>query len=579
MTSKKSTSTLRTVEYNGFGGMDRSEAFSGKGCLADVVNFRVCPDGSLKKRHAAVKMATLNSKPRAYRELDGGNALLLMNNRFGILNTESFTFSTVITVGTISGDAHIFCYAGKTLLLDGSELYVYENDTLTAVEGYAPLYGKDWDPIKCGEINERQNLASPHLRISYLIKNGSPTRFMFGLSASSIDAVYLNGVKVSAYQFPLEDGSMSASCGMTLADGDEITFCLTADGTESSRDMLTTSTRAAIFGAGGDRGADPSSVAFYREGSSAQVICTRRIDAYSFKDTLSAYPNAIPLYVTADDILTVGDGTAPINAVRRRGDRLLLFTLGETYALAESGGASSLSMISSYAGCSAKGAALSIQDSPVTVSEIGVLVWSPVSYDGDEYVAKCISHPIEGAFSEQFYSSTVAHLHRSRGELWFSDPSSDDKRIFIYNTLTGHWYSYSGISADSFFDAGGRIGFFSGRDAYVFDDSATEDTSDEVTTPIIASLTTGTVDFGDRESSKRLCKLSLTADPDTELDVTVKDALGNTVESKVTSSHGEGVGYADLRLSVPRSMHYTVTVTSPPSSSGRLRSLKLTATE
>jgi len=579
MQSTKNTSSppILSVEYDGFSGINRSEAYSGKGGISDIVNFRLTADGALRKRAGAVKVATLNSKPRAYCETDDGNALILMSNRFGILNTDSFSASTITTVGTFSGDADIFCYDGKMFLMDGSELYVYENNDLFPVQGYAPLYGKNWHPTSKGDVYQKPNLLSDKIRISYTVKEPNPSRFFFDQAVKSIDGVYVDGAFVNSSRFALEESASYASCGLDLATGSTVMFYLTVDNLK--RTKVTGMTRALLYGSSDGRGIDTSSVVFYNEGTLGTVACTRRIDTDEFADASMVYHGATAMYVTDDDILTVGDGTAVVNAVRRRGKKLLVFTARETFALTESDGISLMFPISSYAGCSTKGGALSIQDRPVTVSEAGILVWSPISYDNDEYVAECISAPIDGLTSPSFFRSSVAHLNRRTSELWFSDPMSADKRVFIYNTVSKQWYSYSGISADMFVEIKSKTGFFKENDLYVFDDDATDDSDGSTVSHISSYFSTGILNFGDTASTKRICRVSAAADPDSDLEISIRDDTGRMTSDLFSTSLNDKIGYAEKKLSIPRSRHYTVTATARSSAPVNIRYMKLTAVE
>lgn len=566
-----------TVSYNGFKGIDRSVRNTGSGILSDIVNFSVASDGSLKKRPGFSFKTTLASQPRAIYPMDGQEALLLAGNNFGVLDTESFSFSVKKFIPS-SDDASFFCYDGEVYLLSGNGIYVYRNGNMETVNGYAPLYGKEWDPIKCGEINEKQNLLSNRIRVSYRIPAELPSRFFSRLTIKSIDAVYINNESVASSRFVIADGALAIENGMTLTEGDEITFYLTVDSTPTEKSMLTSCVRAAVYGNNGERGADTSSVAFFRGENDGKIICTRRISRESYDSSSKVYPNAPALYVTSDDILTVGNGGAPVTAACRRGNRLLVFTENSAFALTESESSSYLFLLSDSDGCTSSDSALALRDTPVTVSSDGILIWSPSSYDSVGYTAKCISDPIVGLPSENFFRNAIAFPYIKKNELWFADPSSSDRRVFIYNFSLKCWYSYSWINADKFFDLNGVLGFFNGYDIFLFDSDGLYDEYSDATIFSSASFTVDSIDFGKFSKRKRLCRMKLQTVSGGTVSVKITDASGNISNMYLSDKGKESLGFIDTRTSpVTRSRYYSVNISCYGNDAPEIHSLSLIA--
>ena len=216
-------------------------------------------------------------------------------------------------------------------------------------------------------------------------------------------------------------------------------------------------------------------------------------------------------------------------------------------------------------------------DSPITVSESGILKWSPTRYDSAEYSATCISLPICGLPHAKFYSTSVIYPCRTRNEIWFTDPHSADKRVFIYNTLLDAWYSFCGIAAESFFEIGGRFGFFSGRDAFLFNDGAAADNDGSNTIPITVKLATGRITFGDFERKKRLFKLSMQTAPQNSFEISSTDASGYSVSLSTVDRSGEQPGYIEERINARRSRHYFLTLTGRSATPEQIIGITLTA--
>ena len=380
MTKKIQKSSCLVREYDGFEGIDRTKSSGG---MTDIVNFRLMTDKALRKREAAVQLTSLNGKPRAHYTRDDQNMLVLSGQEVILLNMSDLSQKRIGRV-TSSGDAQFFCYDSKTILIDGNELYVYRDESLSPLDGYAPLYGSDWHPTEKGRINQQMNLLSRHYRISYKISSDDPSLFLLDTMTDSVDAAYINGTKVSQNRFSVNDGGFSLSCSLPISAGSELTLYMTAHSYPYNHDALKGCTRATTYGEGNGRGADASSVAFYGGSDPTRVFCTRRIEKEDFAEAKKEYSSALSIYVTSSEIITVGDGSSPVTATCKRGGKLLLFTRDCTYVMNETDESSSLMTLSLAGGCSAPNGATPMGDSPVTVSDAGILQWTPVKYDSNE---------------------------------------------------------------------------------------------------------------------------------------------------------------------------------------------------
>ena len=562
-------------EYNGFDGIDRTPHSGG---LTDIVNFRLMADKTLKLREAAVRLTSLKDRPRAHYVCDSENLLILSGSRVYYLNLSDLSQKEIGTVLASEGDAQFICYNGKILLLDGDSFYVCGENGLYPVNGYAPLYGKGWHPVFKGRIHQNLNLLSRHYRLSYDINENNPTIFNLDVRSDRINAAYVNGIRANESKLTISDDGLSVSCELLLAAGSELTLYITAASYPPYRDEFKSCTAAETFGEIDNRGADVSSIVFCRGSNPSTVFSTRRIEKSDFDDAKLEYPNMMPIYVTRSDMMTVGNGKSPVTAMCKRGGKLLVFTPDNAYVMTEAGDSSSLVHLSSAGGCSISGAATAMGEYPITVSESGILKWSPVRYDSNEYVASCISLPIAGLPQPSFYTSAVVYNFKRKNEIWFTDPSSDDKRVFIYNSLLDIWYSFNGISADSFFDTGSLRGFFCENDIYVFDETSFFDNSGITPTPIIGKIVTGRINFGSFDCKKRLYKLALRTMQNCSLISEITDASGKSIRMLSSDTAGEQSGYIEQRVPAARSRYYTIAITNIPGKNSAISGMSLSAT-
>ena len=189
----KTQNALAKAEFRGFGGIDTKDVTGRGGKAADIVNFRVLPDGTLKKRCGYRRVASMPGKIRAM--LTGyfdGEFLgyVLADGQVFKLDFATGERTLIGSIGSISGDASIFYYLGNIFVIDGEEIYQLKDDEIISAEGYVPLFGKNWGSTYPGEINEPINLLNPRARISYIVSD-PPTIFLATLyDVVSVEAVY-----------------------------------------------------------------------------------------------------------------------------------------------------------------------------------------------------------------------------------------------------------------------------------------------------------------------------------------------------------------------------------------------------
>ena len=148
---KSAIGVERRHEY-GFGGIDRTaDGRRGDGLFsAEDLDFR--PDGSLVSRCGYRQLRELDGEFRGHFAL-GKMLYTVVGDLFEVTDTSDGSRIALGTLPTDSGHAEIFCFGGDIYVHDGTSLYRYDESALSKVEGYAPYYGKNWDPAYGGNIN------------------------------------------------------------------------------------------------------------------------------------------------------------------------------------------------------------------------------------------------------------------------------------------------------------------------------------------------------------------------------------------------------------------------------------------
>lgn len=552
--------TYDSVEFDGFDGINGSLAYSKKGSIKNMSDFRLRFDGAIEARCGFELFASLPGEVRAIHQLTENTMLVLVDHKLYSVDLPTRAINSIATVFTAFEHAFFFSFGGNIYLLDGSEIYKYYGGALTKVEGYVPLYGKGWDPSKGGDVFEPLNMLSSRARISYVTSTSSDTYFELPFSAKSIDAVFINKKASSLDDYTLVETGEGFTSKRACDAGDEVTVFITLKSTANIRSSIAKCEKAAAYGDGSE-GAYNISAAFYNGNDKSAIYPSRPISESDFEYCEKVYSNLSKIYVAQKNVAFANDGQSPITDVCQKDDGLMVFTADRAFMLRTfSNGQSSLARVSMSAGCSSPSGAVASGDTPVTVSRYGIFKWDPISYEEGEYRATCISRPINELLSASFFQSAIAHHHRKRGELWFCDPNDPDGTVFIYSIDAKAWFSFKGIGADNFFEYNGELGFFQENRMYIFSQSKTTDTSTTGEREITARLESGLISFEKWNQKKKLSRCLIRTSPGATVLFQVTDADGKSESYSLSDGSGEKVGYINKRLSLRRSRYYSFSI-------------------
>ena len=560
----KAYATERFDGFSGMGGVKNGEG--GRGAV-DIKNFRVGADGSLTKRCGFAPLLNLpNGEVRALQVVSDELALAVVGNAVYKIDLYYRTYSLHTSLASIGSDACFFHYDNTLYLLDGNELYFYENDEFTPVEGYVPLYGKEWDVFKNGEVHQSANAFSKRLRISFKFGESSPSYLSLPFAIESIDGGFVNGVRVGDSDLSLGSIDTQVALSKTYESGDvlEIFFSPKSDSFPNGRQKATAFTRAQSFGLG-TLGGDASSVAFFGGDDSSEICVTRSISHEDRTACESVYGDTLPLYLSLGDVTRINGGLSGITAACRCGSRLAVFSESSAYLLSESEtGEVKLYPISETSGCCVKDGAITLESSPVTMSKQGVLLWTPSKLYDEEYVAERIDTGID----ELIWADSVGALayYRAKNELWFYHRGG--RRVWIYNTELKCWYSFDGFYPDILFEIGEKMAFVSGYTVYAFSDEIFHDLASGAITPIEATLEAPPLFFGEVNRKKRLSRVMLMLSENEGATVTVMDDARGEVSVTMQSKAGSPIGHCETRLSCKRSRGYAFSISHNDADSG-----------
>lgn len=513
MSSIKKNGALADTVFDGFGGIDATSPFSDAAEAGDIENFRVLADGSLEKRCGFVPLAALSGEIRAVWSGNVGETFrifsLAAEHVFSV-DPDTGAASLLGDIGTSSGKASFFYFKGFLYLADGSSIYVVGDTSVSEACAYAPLIGKDWASAVVGEEYEPLNLATKHVRISYIVNDPPLIYLCTKYDVESIDAVYINGELITDTDRYYYHTSFQAVCVLNMSANDRVVLYLTlADYAFDSSDFLSCTNFTVYGGMNNSRlfawgGNEKNSLFFSSDPPDADAANCR-----------AQYGNCGKLYFPITNRFGVGDGRYRIMGLCRHYDRLLIFTDGDTW-MTNSADSAFLEYpavtVNSSHGCNSENGAVMCGNDPVSVGNGTILRWSAQTDELDECNAYSISKKADPLIPAEFFSRATVYYDAPRNELLLSDENDSDGTVWIYGLGKSAWYRFTGIGARFFFSAGKQVGFARGSALYVFSPSATHDVlADGTLSAINARYTSAALDFSQKRK-KRLRSISLTAD-------------------------------------------------------------------
>ena len=184
-------------------------------------NFKILPDGSLKKREGYSELFTATGSVEGLWGGRLGEHNLLAASIGGGLWIYDFDLSYSFQAGTIgTGRAAMFAFGGKLYILNGVDYYCYDGNTLSAAAGYAPLILIACDPSDgSGTLYEEINLLSLQRRQRFNT-NGSTRNFHFTeKNINKVDWVKFNGETLAsnAYTFSKTYGAITMTTAPAAA--------------------------------------------------------------------------------------------------------------------------------------------------------------------------------------------------------------------------------------------------------------------------------------------------------------------------------------------------------------------------
>lgn len=506
-----------TAVLTDFPGIDRAHLSDGGSAAADLCNFRPNSDGSIRKRCGYDHVLSLPAAPRAvytgYFEGEEVLYFLVGNSLYRRDPDDEYGYDFCGTVEREEGEAAFAVYRGSLFLFDGGEIYVKGDLYFDRVEGYIPLYGKDWDPYEGGEVYEAENRLTSRIRIRYQNREGRNTLY-FDRRVLSVNRVVLDGREDSTFSIELLASGMGCTSPL-FSTATVIELTLTPD-CDNEREAIAACTRLFVYGDAQDRrlvawrGTDRSVL------YGSQPVSDEAIEASGTDGSCLYFPHGASLYRV----------DAPVTAVSGYFERLLVFTASGAWAADSTD--RSWRQVSASVGCDKEGAAALCGNTTVTYFAGKLWSWKAKSDARNEFTATELSLPVAEIVSAMRPKAVSLVYYGARQELWISAAGDEHGSVLIYHTGLDRFYRFDGVFAEQMLGSMGEARFLYGMFLFEFREDCCSDYNGR---EITATYRGGWFDFGHPERTKHIVRCFSECDPN-----------GGTVTVRLFSERG--CGYA-----------------------------------
>ena len=504
MSDKKRSSARFSLKIDNFDGVNDGAKHKDPVGSSQIVNFRIDKNGSLKKRCGFKKIVETED------DIDGvWSGKLFGENKIIFVADSSiyeYTPAGVRLIGQIDGlsdsEYSIFFYDNCLYFLNSAGMYRLDELGFSTPICYAPLIGKDWPSGWIGPENEKKNLLSDYVRISYLIEENPVQYLRLTEKVEQVISVYKNGVLQGPDDYTLDNEFMvitptyinkgdvfeltlkyfSATDGLSL-DARSATQCTLLGGIEKKRPYLW----------GTDKG-------------DSVYVCKQLTTEQ--KSEAKRFISCVPFYVTEDDIIKVGTGNHKVMALSKHLGRTLIFTENDTWRSTDDGETALDSDgqnirisdmapigINTSIGVRTLGGVTLVGNDPISIGDHSLFRWTSNTDELDEQNAYPISSEIDPLINDKFREKSAVYFDRGRGELYFySNVAASD--VWVWNVSSKKWVCFDGFEPSYMFEYDGETAFVSGNTICVFYDYLTCDVIDSDNRDIEATFTSNPIDFG-----------------------------------------------------------------------------------
>lgn len=416
------------------------------GEAAVMRNFRITRESHLQTRPGYAPMCTISDGNPVRGIWNGyvyGVFTVLVACGGKLWRVDPVTWECTELGSMVDAPTQFFGFSEKAYILTGSEYYVWDGESLSVVEGYAPIVATAVPPSGGGTLLERVNVLSGKRRVQYS-PDGEAT--LFYLPETNVDEVLSVSGTTATWTLDKAAGTLTFE---SAPEKGVNTVSVTYRKGTGNRDKVTKMRFSEFYNGDAD-----TRVFLYGDGTNVAI--------YSDLDE-----NGVPSAEYFPDLneMAVGSANTPITAMIRHYDRLLAFKSDSTYTAdftlttLETGVVTTVfysTPLNREIGCAGYGQAVLVKNNPRTLHGRAVYEWS-LAGNGtrDERNAKRISERVEDTLTAFPLEQCVPFDDEQRQEYYVC--YGDEMVVHNYGNDT--WYYYNHVPAERLVSIRGEVYF------------------------------------------------------------------------------------------------------------------------
>lgn len=516
-------------------------------------NFRIDPDGGLKKREGYSFKSYLDGKVRG--AIDDYETTYLVSG-YSFYKYADDILSHIGTLDEAYFDdeneaVSLFIHARNIFIMGGGALYRYTPDTgsFDSIEGYTPLVIRNSNAaLSSYEEYEPLNLISKTVRCHYNLLSGTTTYYLWG-NASSLKAIYADGalVRSNYYTAYIQGASSYITFKTFFYTGQTdlvIEYTLDPSFHSGLTSQLFKGTKASFYEHEGEArmliyGGSLKDKVYVSEYSRFDPIDSitglhkttnsKGEECSTIYEIQQSYIKDRFNYFTKTGFAEVGFDGETVRAVERLSDHYMVFSKSGIYRAEhldglnngknlKTSGIKTVLITDEYGIGQASGTAV-YEDSLYFYNENGLYRYRYNSTTND-FISASIPIVDYAAPDRKASDRVSLFLYRRYGELW----CCYDGYASVYDLKRKRWSRFSGIDTDLLFCCDSHAAFSKGSCLYVFDESNYTDGG----VGFEAVFESKNYDLGSKFSTKVLYGFGVCLDR----------IIGATIEAAVTSDKG-----------------------------------------
>lgn len=466
------------LRLENFSGLQAYAPQKGGAGAQALCNLRCMPDGTLRRRDGVRTLVKLPEMLRGaiWSEREAVIYAAAGEHIYAIFEATdgAYTWEMIGQMQSRQGTVEFFSIDDRLVMMDGVSMYVLTPTIAELITPYIPLYGKDWTGVSSEEVYEQRNVLTDQIHVRYLLTERAYT-IRLSVTPASVDAIYRDGMLQATDTYTHYQGSGDISFHTEMAVGTVFDMILTLPSDESTRHIREDFLRCRCAIRPGEQG---RTVMLFGGGDESGVLyLSETLTPQQRERCYAVAPQAVMLYVLPQGRRELGDGAQDIRAMVRHYDRTLVMTPEGTWTtdmnrLHDEQGGQTFLTVNSTLGCSTRGGALTVGNSPMSICGSDILLWNADTDELDQCNAQSMAQTVRALLADGLGRKGRIYYDSKHDEVIFYLPG-ESVPCMIWQRQLQCWttFGYGGQTLQGLFSLGEMMGVLLGDTVCVSEDA------------------------------------------------------------------------------------------------------------